>query len=354
MGGGLINIISYGAQDEYLSGEPDITFFKMVYRKHANFAMETIEQDLNISGNMAFCDIRRDGDLILNCWIECENENDEHRDGNEMLEYVQFLIGNQVIDTHYGQWYSIWNKLSMHRRNIDGYNMLINKDNINDSKKAFIPLQFFFCKNTGLALPLIALKYHEVSIHIKFKDKVKNKKLYVDYVYLEQEERIRFAQKDHEILIEQLQFSGEPDIKSSSKFLNFKHPVKELVWTYIGDAELKSNDDNNRAYNDSLIGKNISIKLNEYFKIKNREDMYFTHIQPYQHHSNIPTERNIYVYSFALKPEDYQPSGTCNFSRLKSCQIISPEGYGKGIQVYAVNYNILKITSGMGGLLFSM
>ena len=114
MGGGLINIISYGAQDEYLTGEPDITFFKTVYRKHANFAMETIQQDLNINGNIANCNVSRDGDLILNCWIECENTYPEidgsvrHRDGNSMIEKVEFLIGNQVIDTHYGDWYKIW------------------------------------------------------------------------------------------------------------------------------------------------------------------------------------------------------------------------------------------------------
>ena len=351
MGGGLMGIVSYGAQDEYLTGNPDITFFKIVYRKHANFAMETIQQDLNISGNIALSNLRRDGDLILNCWIECENGEDYDRDGNEMIEYARLLIGNQEIDIHYGHWYSLWNSLSMHRRNIDGYNMLINKNQANGTKKAYVPLQFFFCKNTGLALPLIALKYHEVSIEIKFKDKVLNPKLYVDYVYLEQEERTRFATKDHEILIEQVQYAGEPDPKSSKKILNLKHPVKELVWTYTGDTSLPTDS---TAFNNSKIGKSISIKLNEYYKIKDREDMYFTHIQPFQHHSNIPTEGNIYVYSFALKPEDYQPSGTCNFSRLKQAQIFSPETYGKGIQLYAVNYNILKISSGLGGLVFSI
>ena len=228
--------------------------------------------------------------------------------------------------------------------------MLINKNKANKTNKSFIPLKFFFCKNTGLALPLIALKYHEVSIRITFIDaNVSNKKLYVDYVYLEQEERIRFAQKDHEILIEQIQYSGKPEFIRNNKFLNFSHPVKELIWTYAGNPSLTGND-----YINSRKGKEISIKLNEFFKIKNREDMYFTHIQPYQHHSNVPTSGNIYTYSFALKPEEYQPSGTCNFSRLKTAQILSNDSqYGLGIEVFAVNYNILKITSGMGGLLFS-
>lgn len=350
MGGGLMQIVSYGSQDEYITGTPDITFFKVQYRKHANFAVETIEQTLNLSGNDATCTISRSGDLLLNCWIEC-TDGDTYgqdkaagsaRNGLEMVKQVDLLIGNQVIDTHYGDWYDIWYKLSVNRKNIDGYEQMLNKARVNNHK-AFVPLQFFFCKNKGLALPLIALKYHEVSLRIKFADNVTNKKVWTDYVYLEQEDRVKFAQMTHEILIEQLQFSGEPNYSDNgNKYLRFSHPVKELIWTYAGDGADPSDV--------SKIGKNISIKLNEYYKIKDREDMYFTHIQPYQHHTNIPTDGSIYVYSFALQPEDYQPSGTCNFSRLKFAQILSETG--RGIKVYAVNYNILKITSGMAGLLF--
>ena len=353
MGGGLMQIVSYGAQDEYLTGEPDVTFFKMAYRKHANFAMESMEQNVNVNGNFVTCDINKDGDLITNCWIECENNmKDEngniiHRNGLEMIEKVDLLIGGQIIDTHYGEWYDIWSKLSMSNKNIDGYNELINRNTRSIRKKTFIPLKFFFCKNHGLALPIVALKYHEVSIHITFKNDVINPKVYVDYVYLEQEERIRFAQMEHTILIEQIQYSGQPDLSDNGvKYLNFSHPVKELIWKYADDT---INGSKEEGY--IPIGSEITIKLNEYDKITNREDMYFTHIQPFQHHTNIPTGSGIYTYSFALKPEDYQPSGTCNFSRLKTTQIRSTTG--RGIEVYAINYNILKITSGMAGLVFS-
>lgn len=345
MGGGLMQIVSYGSQDEYITGEPDVTFFKMAYKKHANFAMESIEQTVNINGNLAICDISKDGDLITNCWIECENNKRDtngniiHRNGLEMIEKIDLLIGGQIIDTHYGEWYDMWTQLSLHRKNITGYNELINRET-NNIKKSFIPLQFFFCKNHGLALPLIALKYHEVSIHVLFKDDVINQKIFVDYVYLEQEERLRFAQMEHTILIEQIQYSGKPNLEDAGiKNLKFSHPVKELIWKYdhIKDT----------IKEESLI----TIKLNEYDKITNREDMYFTHIQPFQHHTNIPTGSGIYTYSFALKPEEYQPSGSCNFSRLKTAQIRSTTG--RGIEVYAINYNILKITSGMAGLVFS-
>ena len=348
-----MQIVSYGAQDEYITGEPDVTFFKMAYRKHANFAMESIQQNVNINGNLVTCDINKDGDLITNCWIECENDmkdstgNIIHRNGLEMIEKVDLLIGGQIIDTHYGEWYEMWSQLSLHRKNIDGFNELINKNKQSGNTKAYIPLQFFFCKNHGLALPIIALKYHEVSLHITFKDNVINPTVYVDYVYLEQEERIRFAQMEHTFLIEQIQYSGKPDLSDGGvKYLNFSHPVKELIWKYADDTrEVEKTE----GY--IPIAGEITIKLNEYDKIKNREDMYFTHIQPFQHHTNIPTGSGIYTYSFALKPEDYQPSGSCNFSRLKTAQIRS--GKAIGIEVYAINYNILKITSGMAGLVFS-
>lgn len=360
-----MQIVSYGAQDEYITGEPDVTFFKMAYRKHANFAMESVEQNINRNGNLVTCDINKDGDLITNCWIECENADYKldangnkiltqdnnyevnHRNGLQMIEKIDLLIGGQIIDTHYGDWYDIWSQLSLHRKNIDGYNELINKYGANERKRAFIPLNFFFCKNHGLALPIVALKYHEVSIHITFKNDVINPKVFVDYVYLEQEERIRFAQMEHTFLIEQIQYSGKPDLSDKGvKYLNFAHPVKELIWKYADDTR-----EVEKPQGYLPIGSEITIKLNEYDKITNREDMYFTHIQPFQHHTNIPTESGIYTYSFALKPEDYQPSGSCNFSRLKTAQIRSKTGIG--IEVYAINYNILKISSGMAGLVFS-
>ena len=348
-----MQIVSYGAQDEYITGEPDVTFFKMAYRKHANFAMESVEQNVNINGNLVTCDISKDGDLITNCWIECENdqknEDDsvDHRNGLEMIEKVDLLIGGQIIDTHYGEWYNIWSQLSLPKKNIDGFNELINKDTQSTRNKAFIPLHFFFCKNHGLALPLVALKYHEVSLHITFKDNVINPKVFVDYVYLEQDERVRFAQTEHTFLIEQVQYSGKPDLSDNGvKYLDFAHPVKELIWKYDDDT---INVDKPSDY--IPIATEITIKLNQYDKITNRDDMYFTHIQPFQHHTNIPIGSGIYTYSFALKPEDYQPSGSCNFSRLKTAQIRSKTGIG--IEVYAINYNILKITSGMAGLVFS-
>ena len=343
MGGGLRELITYGSQDVYLTGKPDVTFFKTVYRKHANFAMESIEQQMDKNGREGYVTISKDGDLITNMWIECENEeNGEiNKTGHEMIEKVELLIGGKVIDTHYGEWYNIWSKLTMTDKKLSGYEELVNARR--ERKKAYIPLQFFFCKTEGVggisSLPIIALRYQEVSIRILFSEGVTNEKMFVNSVYLEQNERERYAQEEHKLLIEQLQYSGEKMEDNGRKFLKFKNPCKELIWRYKGE-------EGNEA---SKKGGGITIKLNEYDKVTDREDMYFTHIQPYQHHTNIPG-KGIYVYSFALKPEEYQPTGTCNFSRLKTSQIISKKG--RGIEVYTINYNVLVIKQGMAGLLY--
>lgn len=343
MGGGLIQIVQYGSQDEYITGDPSITFFKVAYNKHFNFAIESVEQTVNRTNDTATIEISRNGDLVTNCWLEIElNESITTEDINELkgtdfLDHIDFLIGNQLIDRHYGNFYKLWNELSLNRKNIEGYNTL---NSINDeNNKTYIPLQFFFNKKSELALPLIALQYHEVGFYIKFlnSDKIKNVRMFVDYIYLEQEERVKFAQMKHTILIEQIQFAQSYNNVIN---LNFKHPVKELIWNF----ETMSPDGSGKT----------TIMLNEFKKVSDREQMYFTHIQPFQHHTNIPQSNNIFVYSFALKPEDYQPTGTCNFSRLKNVQINNSSSQYTGMKVYGISYNILQIESGMAGLVFSM
>ena len=342
-----MQIVSFGSQDEYLTGEPDITFFKMAFKKHVNFAMESVMQDVTMNGDIGTVVLSRSGDLITNSWVECEYEDEvgDHKSAFDLIEYIDFLIGEQVIDRHYTKFYEMWYKLSTNQHKYDGYEELVNINKSN--KKVFLPLEFFFSKDYGLALPIIALQYHEISFRIKFKENISNPRVFVDYVYLEQEERIRLAQMEHTIVIEQLQYSGDANSQDNgNKYLNLSHPVKELLWKYKDTSN---------------FGGDVTIKLNEYNKIFERESMYFTHIQPYQHHTNVPDVNNssgttvdnlkhIYSYSFALRPEDYQPSGSCNFSRLKSAQIKS--SVGRGIEVFAINYNVLKITSGMAGLLF--
>ena len=269
MGGGLMQLVAYGAQDVYLSGNPQITFFKVVYRRHTNFAVEPIPQTWNGSadfGRTVTCNINRNGDLITNMYLcvklAAVPENAVswgyvNKLGHALVENIKIDIGGSNIDEHYGDWLNIWYELTHETSQERGYAKMIGDVSVltNISKIAkpaytmYIPLIFWFNRNNGLALPLIALQYHDVRITLIYNslNKCVNYRgpvapvisnpmtdsfLVIDYVYLDSEERKRFAQASHEYLIEQLQFTGSESLTSvSNKYrLNFNHPCKYLVW----------------------------------------------------------------------------------------------------------------------------
>ena len=539
MGGGLMQLVAYGAQDVYLTGNPQITFWKVTYRRHTNFAMESIEQTFNGQadfGRRVQCTISRNGDLAYRTYLQVTmpevNQSDGGDDdvyarwldcpGEQMISMVEVEIGGQRIDRQYGDWMHIWNQLTLTSEQEAGYNKMIGNTTqltyLTDPKFAeiatacgaasvpeavcaprkalpettlYVPLQFWFCRNPGLALPLIALQYHEVKINIEIRpldeclfavSEVANgtgqsKKvagayskslvaasLYVDYVFLDTDERRRMAQNPHEYLIEQLQFTGDESIGSSSNKikLNFNHPCKELVWVVQPDAHVAycdsflagrtmhmalgaqpfnysdaidalpnsilafgsdrqsraanqviassglfndtQNDTEDSRFGDNLAGRNATngtdnsvnaikgqevsgvsdagvfvlaetalmmhcwgenpvvtakLQLNGQDRFSEREGTYFDLVQPYQHHTRSP-DTGINVYSFALRPEEHQPSGTCNFSRIDNATlqlIVSAAAIGgtqtAKVRVYATNYNVLRVMSGMGGLAYS-
>ena len=262
----------------------------------------------------------------------------------------------------------------------------------------YVPLEFWFCRNIGLALPLIALQYHEVKLNIEFASTTDcslhgtiselKAELWVDYIYLDTDERRKFAQSSHEYLIEQLQFTGKESVSGSQAKvkLNFNHPVKELVW--VGHYERSNSDNKDIWFNYSSTNKNVgNISGNLYSDIAEqlgpnsgnsnstksaklilngndrfyaRDGDYFNLVQPFQHHENVPNNRGINVYSFALKPEEHQPSGTLNMSRIDTATLDLTYNVKSGtsvkpaeISIFAVNYNVLRILSGMGGIAYS-
>ena len=369
----------------------------MVYRRHTNFSMESIEQSFNGTakpGNRVTCTISRNGDLVTNMWLEVKIAEEFSNSsvnkgkvtqsiGHALIEYVELEIGGQRIDKHYGEWLEIWSELTLPAEKEDGFREMIGRRNLAsielESDKLYIPLQFFFCRNPGLALPLIALQYHEVKLNIKFRDESKlttdiNKpmstfdsvKLFVDYVYLDTEERQRFAQMSHEYLIEQLQHTGPESTKSDQVRLNFNHPVKELVWVARSpshvlqfsstEIDFEETPTKRGSTHTSRTFNTAKLQLNGHDRFTEREESYFRLVQPYQHHTRIPRQ-HIYCYSFALNPEAHQPSGTCNFSRLDNVTLnlggLKEEAENLELLVYAVSNNILRITSGMGGLAYS-
>jgi len=488
MGGGLLQLVAYGAQDVYLTGNPQITFFKVVYRRHTNFAMESIEQSFN--GNVSLGSrvsvlVTRNGDLINRVYFKCKlsNTNSVQNDdstkialvpyyGLRLLKNIELEIGGQRIDKHYSEWLYIWNELSMPVGKKTGYDAMVGGNQRNASviltaganKEIYVPLEFWFCRNVGLALPLIALQYHEVKINIEFSSKnelidnnhfnysydpntnevysldggitiktnnqytgndlvLQSAQLWVDYIFLDTDERRRFAQLSHEYLIEQLQFTGSDKIDGSSDGntlksirINFNHPCKELIWTIkpdnnsLNSAELNKVNENLTDDNEYLgyrtIAKTSSVndfdkltnaywnnftdspynhhnhydiyeiedsptsnpiitpknpvkkcklQLNGNDRFSERTGEYFSLVQPYQHHEITPNhyKKGINVYSFALKPEEHQPSGTLNMSRIDTAHLQIGSTKSGLISIYAVNYNVLRILSGMGGLAYS-
>ena len=441
--GGLMQLVAYGAQDVYLTANPQVTFFKQLYRRHSNFAMEAIEQTFNGVGNFGKrvqSTISRNGDLITKVYVQVTLPaiDDTVIDpacsfewvnalGDFLVDNVTVEIGGQQIDKHYGQWLYIWNCLTLPTGLAYGYNYMVSGQSgpVNGTctpcvepgqipgclpeKTMYIPLEFWFNRHAGLALPLIALQYHEVKINVDFvplqylvnitggseaqraSSFTKLSKLgmvacslFVDYIYLDTEERRRFAQVAHEYLIEQLQFTGTESVTSTSNKikLQFNHPCKEIVWTVQNPYYYDCNSVNNEPTNfyDNLNNNPTAvakIQLNGQDRFVEREGSYFGVVQPYQHHTNslgvfqilttttetlLRSGGSINVYSFALKPEQIQPSGSCNFSRIDNAVLnltLTPASFKENVNtsvnvnVYATNYNVLRIMSGMGGLAYS-
>ena len=552
MGGGLMQLVAYGAQDVYLTGNPQITFWKVSYRRHTNFAMESIEQTFNGQadfGRRVTCTISRNGDLAYRTYLQVTLPEINQQmanttggsdgvyarwldfPGEQLISQVEVEIGGQRIDRQYGDWMHIWNQLTLTSEQQRGYYKMIGNTtqltyitdpSFNDvdgpcesnaprqvcaprnalpETTLYVPFQFWYCRNPGLALPLIALQYHEVKINLDirpideclwavkslsttnctnnssakvttaYNQSLVAASLYVDYVFLDTDERRRMAQNPHEYLIEQLQFTGDESVGSSSNKikLNFNHPVKELIWVVQPDENVDycaslecgqvlykvlgaqpfnytdaidalpnaihsfggpesvaetttsfidtnglfadagavdvstqnwwhtnpgavANTGNN--YNAPQLGfgqtpiiqnsgvsdagtfvlaetaldmhcwgenpvVTAKLQLNGQDRFSEREGTYFDLVQPYQHHTRNP-DTGINVYSFALRPEEHQPSGSCNFSRIDNAtlQLVLSNATVEGtktakVRVYATNYNVLRVMSGMGGLAYS-
>ena len=547
MAGALMQLVAYGAQDVFLTGTPEITFWKVSYRRHTNFAMESIEQTFSGQadfGRRVTCTISRNGDLCYRTYLQVTLPEINQAmgttsastgvfarwldfPGEQLIAQVEVEIGGQRIDRQYGDWMHIWNQLTMSAEQQRGYFQMIGNTTqltyITDPSFAdisgpcasaggpsqvcaprkalpettlYIPLLFWFCRNPGLALPLIALQYHEVKINIDFRpigeclwavkqldasssdgtvsvstayqQSLVAASLYIDYVFLDTDERRKMAQNPHEYLIEQLQFTGDESVGSSSNKikLNFNHPCKELIWVVQPDAnvdycasleggqtlyktlgaqpfnytdaidalpnavhafggpaetsganafitsgglfqdpgamgsegvgaepkEWSDSPLNRGVFEAELTGQGGSaegsfvsdagtfvlsetaldmhcwgenpvvtakLQLNGQDRFSEREGTYFDVVQPFQHHTRNP-DTGINVYSFALRPEEHQPSGSCNFSRIDNAtlQLVLSSATVGGtatakVRVYATSYNVLRVMSGMAGVAYS-
>jgi hypothetical protein len=391
MGGGLMQLVAYGAQDIYLTGNPQITFFKVVYRRHTNFSMEAIEQTWNgtSTGSDSRCTatISRNGDLVHRMYLEFGGTTgDTLNPGASAIKSIELEIGGQKIDKLTGLWMEVWSELSQENSLGSTATITTNStapptgltkfqrtsgmggiDGAAVASNFTVPLYFWFCRNPGLALPLIALQYHEVKVILEHAHNTcftanPINKLWCDYIYLDTDERRRFAQVSHEYLIEQVQ---EQSLNAATtNELNFNHPVKELIWTRSVAASGALNyAATQRPIADST--ETYLLKLNGHDRFAARAQSYFARTQVWESHSGYggldssqtagigEANDGICVYSFSLKPEEHQPSGTCNFSRIDNAQLVSSAALQSQCVIFAVNYNVLRIMSGMGGLAYS-
>jgi hypothetical protein len=423
MAGGLMQLVAYGAQDVYLTGNPKVTFFQAVYKRHTNFAMENIEQTVNgtaaNSGRVSVT-IARNGDLVGDMYVELQSTATSSNTyaGNpscwvaeQAIASAELSIGGQRIDKHYQRWWRLYSELYLDESKKANWAKMTTALT---GKTVYLPLIFFFNRNPGLYLPLIALQYHEVRIDFDLASTFDSYlstnvfKVYANYVYLDTEERRRFAQKGHEYLIEQVQHTGSDTVSATgsaqNKRLSYNHPVKELVWCFNDPASdnvatslwnftsepgrtgivleadafsglsanayvpmtqgtgvplLRSgiNGWSAKKFTEEVVGplSEFKLVLNGQDRFKAQKGKYFNQVQTYNHHSGCPYP-GVYAYSFALKPEEHQPTGTCNFSRIDNAQVAVtlPSGVASTtMHMFAVNYNVLRIQSGMGGLSFS-
>ena len=372
-----MQLVAMGAQDVFLTGNPQITFFKVVYRRHTNFSKECIKQEFNGNpdfGKTVTCTLARNGDLVQEIYLKATVTGAKD-DVNNLVKSVEVEIGGQKIDKHYAAWLDIYNELF--ETNIDYLQQMTVGSGTAGKRDVYLPLRFWFNRNAGLALPLIALQYHEVKILVDINAEgalqrydgstaaeVSNMCLLVNYVYLDTDERRRFAQVSHEYLIEQVQHTGVESMPASTGAgrvdMNFNHPVKALFWKTDGANYVN----------------NAKIQLNGHDRFSEQAADYFHLVQPYEtglghrRSMNVSTRvwgdvaaasatNSVGMYSFCLKPREHQPSGSCNFSRIDNARLTYTSGLnangspGDSLHLFALNYNVLRIMSGMGGLTYS-
>jgi hypothetical protein len=493
-GGGLLQLVAYGSQDVYLTGNATVTFFKSVSRRHTAFAIESIQQTINgtVDWNQRVtATISRNGDLMYGAMLEITVPTiGATKDVSwvsglayAIVNVAELDIGGQRIDRITGQYLDMMQELAVKEEKQAGLNKMVGRDwtgrdvfglpaRIGGKKqpgKMYLPLDFFFAKSPNLALPIIALQYHEIKLTFTFAEVASclrswvgasstetegwgkygatpsdtfgstyklDVALYIDYVFLDSDERRKFAQVSHEMLVTQVQHTGVESLSVTGagttfkQRLNLNHPCKALIWTCAADpsadlgntaismpsrsldafdcseysgydmatitipanstthprtglaasthAHITGHNHSLAANLDEYItrgavaapGNNPVIEakltLNGHDRFSEREGTYFQYVQPYMHWPRVPT-KPIMTYSFAISPADQSPSGTANFSRIDTAHLNlkfaathtkftgtgAKTSVSRNFALYAINYNVLRILSGMGGLAFS-
>jgi len=403
-----MQLVAYGAQDIYLTGSPSITFWRIVYRRHTSFAQELISQVFNGTvgwGRRVSATVSRNGDLVYTGYLEIvlkrkvanDVDSSPYFPAEAAIESTELELGGQRIDLITSDFYRFYNELFRKDAEKDAYHRLTNfDDNTLDgvTKRFYLPLIFYWNRNPGLAIPLIALQYHELKLHIQFAQATTLARIGIDtsvdlqcelwltYIYLDADERRRFAQSSHEYLISQVQTSTEsvsPDASAKKTFnlrMNLNHPCKYVAWGAKGSFHGKFHTGTDLAATSDAYAPlyDAKITLNGQDRFQTKKGSWFNAVASYETAGSKPTA-GLYIYPFALRSAEHQPSGTCNFSRIDNSTLIltfkaASAGTAVGnvttedvtlgsatelsnLIIWAENYNVLRIMSGMGGLAYS-
>lgn len=401
MGAGtLVELIARGNQDTYIIGNPQLSFFKSVYKRHTNFAVEPIIQLFTETadfGKKVTSIIEKKGDLLWDILIDIQLPALPNYVswcngiGNFMIDYVELQLGGEPIDRIYGDMIDIWYELSTNLSVKNAYYKMIGKfitftnTTQTDALHLLVPLPFWFCRSISQSLPLIAMQYTDVKVIVQFKQfdqcwykrthitpteqHIISAQLICNYIYLDVFERTKFAKEEmYEYLIEQFQTNNPRGILPLTINFNlpiyFNHPIKEIYWIYRSTIATNNNDYYNYGnylnygtVNEQVIEPITQLQLK--YNGNNRFDIlpaiFFRLYQQYKYHSSF-ADNYVYVYTFAINPEDNQPSGTSNFSKLDNVQMnltMCNNLVEGNITMFATNYNILRIQKGMCGIMFS-
>lgn len=400
--GALLELVGRGSQDKYFIGNPQITFFKVVYKRHTNFSIESIGQyflEQPDFGKRISCIIDRKADLLSEIILELElpalqsNVSWINAIGHNIIKTVELTIGGETISKMTGEFLDIYSELNIPGSQRNGFYKMIGKTSsysrtsFQDALHLFIPLPFWFSHDVGRVLPLISMQYSEIRINIELRPfaecwysgstmtPVPDEKhitsaiLYCDYIYLDVYERQKFAtSQGFEYMIEQVQLVEGNPTPTNNTLINadlfLSHPIKEMIWVYQADDVALTNDWLNLSKtldNSAIIQVQqpaisaCKLKLNGSDRFEERVADYFRLVVPYQRHTTSP-ENFFYIYSFSIQPERPQPTGSCNFSKIDSIQLevkFNANVPAGQVRVYAINYNILKIMNGMAGVMFS-
>ena len=349
MSGGITQLVALGAQDSHLVGSPEVSFFQSSYKRHTNFSSvidrQVIQNTPSASG-LSSIRFERKGDLLSYVYLSNVSAAGSvtNTNWNEIVDKVELYIGGQLIDTQNFE-YSTKIHTDIMANTFSKTNFGPTPDVSGSNDGYFYPFKFWFCENWQSALPLIALQYHDVECRIYWSSSLPANhtiEAWARYVYLDADERRSMAEKSMEMLIHQVQRIPSPSLKTAD--LTFNHPVKFL-------ASTASAFDASNTVVLQLNGVDVGEKK-QAIPHYNQVSCYY-HV-PYGPSSTDPGEgfeSATLMIPFCLDSSKLQPTGTCNFSRMDSARLVCSSAINADI--YAVNYNILKVQNGMGGLLYA-